>query len=100
VFSLDIPFYRTRGAYYTLKEQIQEDLKKMHAVPVNAELIQLSLLLLDSHPLKALDSLYLAGALGLQQALKEPMLFVSADRQLLQAAQAEGLRTLNPEIAV
>ena len=48
--------------------------------------------------IKALDSLYLAGALGLQQALKEPMLFVSADRQLLQAAQAGGLRTLNPEI--
>jgi predicted nucleic acid-binding protein len=88
-----------RGAYRTLKEQIQEDLKKIQAVPVNAELIQLSLRLLDSHPLKALDSLYLAGALGLQQTLKEPVLFVSADRQLLQAAQAEGLRALNPEMA-
>jgi len=54
---------------------------------------------LDSHPLKALDSLYLAGALGLQQTLKEPVLFVSAERQLLQAAQAEGLRALNPEMA-
>jgi hypothetical protein len=35
--------------------------------------------------------------LGLQQALKEPVLFVAADRQILHAAQAEGLRTLNPE---
>lgn len=86
-----------RGAYSTLKEQIQEDLKKIHVVPVYPELIQLSLRLLDSHPLKALDSLYLAGALGLQQALKEQVLFVSADRQLLEAAQAERLRTLNPE---
>jgi predicted nucleic acid-binding protein len=56
-------------------------------------------LLLDLHPLKALDSLYLAGAVGLQRALKEPVLFVSADRQLLQAAQAEGLRALDPEMA-
>ena len=47
--------------------------------------------------LKTLDSLYLAGALGLQQALKEPVMFVAADRQILQAAQAEGLHTLNPE---
>jgi predicted nucleic acid-binding protein len=88
-----------RGAYYTLKQQIQEDLKKIQVVPVGAELIQQSLRLLDSHPLKALDSLYLAGALGLQQSLKEKVLFVSADRQLLQAAQAEGLRALNPEMA-
>jgi uncharacterized protein len=87
-----------RGAYSTLKEQIQQDIKKIHLVPVHPELIQLSLRLLDSHPLKAVDSLYLAGALGLQHALKEPVLFVSADRQLLQAAQAERLRTLNPEM--
>ena len=69
-------------------------------MPVNAELIQLSLRLLDSHPLKALDSLYLAGALGLQQTLREPVLFVSADRQLLQAARAEGQRALNPEMVL
>jgi hypothetical protein len=38
--------------------------------------------------------------LGLQLALKEPVLFVAADRQLLQAAQAEGMRALNPETGV
>ena len=86
-----------RGAYQTLKKQIAEDLRKIRLVPIDAELIELSLRLLDAHPLKALDSLYLAGALGLQQALKEPVLFVAADRQILQAALAEGLRTLKPE---
>ena len=88
-----------RGAYYKIKEQIEEDLKKIRTVPVNAELIRQAVRLLDSHPLKALDSLYLAGALGLQQSLKEPVLFVSADRQLLQAARAEAMRALNPEMA-
>ena len=86
-----------RGAYQTLKKQIGEDLRKIPAVPINAELIELSLRLLDAHPLKTLDSLYLAGALGLQQTLKEPVLFVAADRQILKAALAEGLRVLNPE---
>jgi predicted nucleic acid-binding protein len=86
-----------RGAYPALKKQMREDVRKIQAIPINAELIELSLRLLDTHPLKTLDSLYLAGALGLQQALKEPVLFVAADRQILHAAQAEGLRTLNPE---
>jgi hypothetical protein len=86
-----------RGAYPAIKKQIGEDLRKIQLVPVNAELIERCLRLLDAHPLKTLDALYLAGASGLQQALKEPVLFVAADRQILQAAQAEGLRTLNPE---
>jgi predicted nucleic acid-binding protein len=86
-----------RGAYQTIKKQIGEDLGKIPVVPINTELIELSLRLLEAYPLKTLDSLYLAGALGLQLALKEPVLFIAADRQLLQAAQAEGLRVLNPE---
>jgi hypothetical protein len=66
-------------------------------VPVSSDLIQRSLRLLDSHPLKTLDSLYLAGALGLEENLKEPLLFASSDRQLLQAAHAEGMSVVNPE---
>ena len=87
-----------RGAYSTIKEQIQDDLSKIQLVPINPELIRLALRLLDVHPLKVLDSLYLAGALGLERDLKEPVLFVASDRQLIQAAQAEDLRTFNPEL--
>jgi predicted nucleic acid-binding protein len=87
------------GAYHTLKEQIRQDVAKIWTVPVNAELIGVSVRLLDLHPLKALDSLYLAGGLALRQSSKESVLFVSADRQLLRAARAEGLRVLNPETA-
>lgn len=86
-----------RGAHHRVKEQIEEDMAKIHAVPINAEVIEVSLRLVDTHPLKALDALYLAAALGLKLALKEPILFVAADRQLLQAARAEGLRAFNPE---
>ena len=86
-----------RGAYRSLKQRIQEDLQKIHTVPADAELIRRSLGLSDAHPLKALDSLYLAAGLSLQESLKAPILFVSADRRLLQAARAEGLRVLDPE---
>jgi hypothetical protein len=37
--------------------------------------------------------------IGSERVNEEPVLFVSADRQLLQAAQAKGLRALNPETA-
>jgi uncharacterized protein len=89
-----------RGAYQILKKQIEEDIGKIPLVPINTEIIEISLRLLDIYPLKTLDSLYLAGALGVQAALKETVRFIAADRQLLQAAQAEGLRTFDPETGV
>ncbi len=85
------------AVYTRIKKQMGDDAGKMQTVPINAELIEKSLKVLDAYPLKALDSLYLAGALYLQQALKSPVLFVAADHQLLRAAQSEGLRVLNPE---
>jgi predicted nucleic acid-binding protein len=87
----------SRDVYHSLKDQIEGDLAKLNTVPADDNLIERSLPLLDAHSLKALDSLYLAGALGLQEALNAPVLFVSADRQLLKAAKAEGLKVLDPE---
>jgi predicted nucleic acid-binding protein len=90
----------SRGVYESVKDQIEADLAKLNTVPADDNLIERSLRLLDAHPLRALDSLYLAAALSLQQTSKIPVLFVSADRQLLRAAQAEGLKVLDPERAV
>lgn len=86
------------AGYTRIKKQMAEDAGKMQTVPINAELIERSLKVLDAHPLKALDSLYLAGALYLRQALGGPVLFVASDQQLIRAAEAEGLRVLNPEV--
>ncbi len=87
------------AVYRAVKEQMKRDATAMPTVPVDTNVIGRSLRLLDSHPLKTLDSLYLAGALSLRQSSKKAVLFVSADRQLLRAAQAEGLRVLDPETA-
>ena len=88
----------TRDTYHVLKAQISQDLRKLRTVAADASLIGTSLQVLDSHPLKALDSLYIAGALNLRNSNLR-VLFVSADRQLLRAAEAEGLKVLNPEAA-
>ena len=82
---------------YAARELVAQDLNRLRLVPADNELIHAAVRLLDTHPLKTLDSLYLAGALNLQQASNIPVLFVSADRQLLRAAQAEGLRVFDPE---
>jgi len=86
-----------RGAYQIIKRQVGEDFRRMYLVPIHSDLIELSLRLLNSHPLRTLDALYLAGALGLRRSPKDPLTFVAADRQILHAAQVEGLRVLNPE---
>jgi uncharacterized protein len=86
-----------RTEHRAAKLQMAQDVGQMMLVTVDAALIGTALRLLDSHPLKTLDSLYLAAALSLQQGGNEPVLFISADRQLLRAAQAEGLKVLDPE---
>lgn len=88
----------SRAIYRVARQQMKEDAIAIAAIQVDDELIQVSLRLLDLHPLKTLDSLYLAAALNLQKASSTPLLFVSADRQLLRAARAEGLKVFDPEI--
>lgn len=83
----------------TARDRMEDDLSWLRLVPVDEDLITSSLRLLDAYPLKTLDSLYLAGALNLKQMSNIPVLFVSADRQLLRAAEVEGLKVLNPETA-
>ena len=52
--------------------------------------------LIDRHPLRAYDALQLAGCLVLRSVAGEAPAFVCADRQLLQAAETEGLVWLDP----
>jgi len=87
----------SRETYQGLRRQIQDELMDLGAVPADRNLIERAIALLDSHSLKALDALYLAGALNLQELANAPVLFVSADRRLLRAARAEGLKVLDPE---
>jgi uncharacterized protein len=87
----------SRATYRAAREQMEDDAIAITSVRIDDELIRVSLRLLDLHPLKTLDSLYLAAALNLQTVSSTPVLFVSADRHLLRAARSEGLQVLDPE---
>lgn len=64
--------------------------------PVTEAVVEEAAALLDRHPLKAYDAMQLAGCLSLRSRLPERPSFVCSDRQLLRAAQAEGLTAVNP----
>ena len=69
-------------------------------IEMDAALIEQAGQLVQKHPLRAYDSVQLSAALTLQNALRQiaplPLIFLSADSRLLEAAGAEGLQTDNP----
>jgi predicted nucleic acid-binding protein len=68
-------------------------------LPATVDIIEQAALLIYRWPLAAYDAVHLATALHhLRTAGIDPgrFCFVTADRQLLRAAQAEGLQTENP----
>ena len=63
---------------------------------LNSAVTEEAIRVLDTHPLKTLDALQLAGCLVIGREMSEPMTFVCADTRLNDAAKLEGLVTLNP----
>ncbi|MBI2679838.1 MAG: type II toxin-antitoxin system VapC family toxin [Candidatus Solibacter usitatus] len=70
---------------------------KFVRVTLNDAVMEMACTLLDRHPLRAYDAVQLAGCLALKSmsGSDEPV-FTCADRQLLAAAEAEGLAGLDP----
>jgi predicted nucleic acid-binding protein len=90
----DGPAGTTRRA----REVLEQCLRSRFVVQrVTDPVLERALLLVESHALRAYDALQLAGAMeaaagrGILDTL-----FVSADRELVTAAAAEGLQTLDP----
>jgi len=69
-------------------------------VPVTESVLQVACTLLETYPLRGIDALHLATATILNQQLAAaelaPLIFLSADARLNQAAQAAGLMVSNP----
>ena len=63
---------------------------------VSDAVLDLACVVVDRYPLRGYDALQLAGCLILQSAAPSTPVFVCADKQLLQAAEAEGLIWLDP----
>jgi uncharacterized protein len=81
----------------TLIDAMDHHLQTLYWVPpVTEAVIEEAIALLDRHPLRAYDALQLAGCVSLRAQLREQPIFVCADRQLLRAAEREGLDVLDP----
>ncbi len=63
---------------------------------VNESVLDLAASLVDQHPLRAYDAVQLAGCLILRAG--DPT-FVCSDRQLIEAATAEGLPSFDPSVS-
>lgn len=78
-------------------KQIERDVSSFFLVqPTSSALLEEALRLIDRYPLRAYDAVQLAGCLIVRDSLSGPVTFVCADAQLCQAAEQEGLTTLNP----
>lgn len=78
-------------------KQIERDVSSFFLVqPTSSALLEEALRLIDRYPLRAYDAVQLAGCLVVRDSLAGPVTFVCADAQLCQAAEQEGLTTLNP----
>jgi predicted nucleic acid-binding protein len=64
--------------------------------PLTDLVIQEAAALLDRHPLGAYDAVQLAGCIMLRARLGRHATFVCCDRQLVKAANDEGMTVLNP----
>jgi len=65
--------------------------------PISAAVIDVAKLVLDAHPLRALDALHLACCVVMRDTLQiSDICFVSADDALLKAAHSEQFTLLNP----
>ena len=87
-----------KGNYEALIARILEDMQEhLSIIPIEYEIMEKSTFLIIKHRLKTLDSLHLATALFLKNHSSEEIVFISSDRELLRAAEKEGLKVINPE---
>ena len=76
---------------------MEEHLQNLYLVQLVTEaVVEEAAALLDRHALRAYDAVQLAGCLSLREKLNESPSFVCFDRQLVRAAEREGLTVFDP----
>jgi uncharacterized protein len=80
----------SKADYRKLKGDAMADLADVDICQITSGIMNSVILLLESHPLRAMDALHVACALAV-----EPDTFVSADHRQLLAAQKAGLKIID-----
>ena len=79
-------------------QSFQEDLRvTFQRIPVEDAMLTDAAELALRRPVKGYDAVQIATAIAVQQRFVA-LTFISADKQMLRAAQAEGMQTDNPEL--
>jgi len=89
--------------YQAVRMMLDTDVhRRYYIIPVEKQRIDEAIVLTGRRKLRGYDAVHLACALYLNQTLLDnrlpPLVFVTADEDLLQAAQSEGLSTENPNL--
>ncbi|MEI6205496.1 MAG: type II toxin-antitoxin system VapC family toxin [Desulfuromonadales bacterium] len=84
------------GDLASIRNQLELDLQQFMIVEVCGAPIDGIEKLINRHALRGADSIHLSTALWLSKATKTQIVFVASDNELLTAAHAERLKTINP----
>lgn len=77
--------------------QFETDWDKLFVVEFHDELLKTVKVLIEKYSLRGADTVHLSSALWLEQATKMKLTFVASDVGLLNAAQAENFKAINPQ---
>jgi predicted nucleic acid-binding protein len=84
------------GAFERIKKAFKSDWASFIVVEFHKDVFQLIHAIILKYGLKGADSVHLSSALWLKKAMKENVVFVAADIELVKAAKAEKLQIFNP----
>lgn len=77
--------------YHYIIESFDGDWERYYAIKVSEKIVKAAATVAERNALRALDALHLASAKALTELASIHITFLGADRQLIEAARAEGL---------
>lgn len=77
-------------------DQICQQFEGFQAIPVSSDILQISRSMIGRHALRGADCVHLSSMVYLQRLLAEQITLVASDAELLKAAHAEGIATIDP----
>jgi len=82
----------------TLAADLKADCAGFYEVSVSPQVVSMTADLIRRHRLCCADAIHLASAIVTREHVGEPVCMVASDAELLAAANAEGLATLDPQV--
>ena len=89
----------TEKSFRMAVNRFDEDWRDFLIVDFHDDLFPIIRTVITKHALRGADAVHLSSALWLTQSSRLPLVFCASDAQLITAARAESLETLDPENA-